>query len=126
MSKQIAEKANINEPIQVGDILMYDRMTNNVTRAKYIKNDVVDSNNVIGVCVSVNDMQVTYSNSGIVKVNVTGLVCLGDKLTISETPGKAIALKYEQNITQFGHRCIGKVIKLYNDYYVADVLLDIE
>ena len=126
MGKKIAKKANINEQIQVGDLLMYDRMADNVTRARYKKIDVIDSNCVIGVCVDVNDSYVTYINNGIAKVNVLGLVCLGDKLTISEDPGKAVALKYEQNITQFGKRCIGKVIELYNDYSIANVMLDIE
>ena len=38
MSKIVTNKANINEPIQVGDLLMYDKMTDNVTRAKFKKN----------------------------------------------------------------------------------------
>ena len=126
MSKIVTNKANINEPIQVGDLLMHDRMTDNVTRARFRKNDVVDSNRVIGVCTSVNESQVTYTNDEIVKVNVEGLICLGDKLTPSENPGKAVALKYEQNSTQFGIKSIGKVIGLYNDYSIANVMLDIE
>lgn len=40
--------------------------------------------------------------------------------------GKARAIRYGQDETQFNIRSIGKVIELYRCYDVARVLLDIE
>lgn len=127
MSRYIAEKYDENENINVGDILMYAANTDCVTKARYKRNESVDSNKIIGICIAINDTKtITYTNCGIVDVNVKGLVCLGDKLTISEYPGIAIAIKYTQDDTIFGIKGIGKVIGLYNTYSKVKVMLDIE
>ena len=67
-------------------------------------------------------------NKGIIDVNVKGIICLGDKLTIgNEEKGKAVAIRYDRlDEKQFGIRSIGKVIGLYEVYNKAQVLLDIE
>lgn len=126
MNTNISKKYDENESIIPGDLLMYEFNSHNVTKAIRHKKDITDSNRVIGVCTNVNGMDIIYTNSGIADVNVTGLVCLGDKLVLSELPGKAVALKYKEDSTIFGKRSIGKIIELYNDYNKVKVLLDIE
>lgn len=126
MIKSIMKKSDIHEPIDVGDLLIYNFISNKVTKATIEKLESTDSNQVIGVCIANNENSITYSNQGAVIVNVCGLVCLGDKLTLSDIPGKATAIKYVQDTTKFGIRGIGKVIELFNDYSKAKVLLDIE
>lgn len=69
---------------------------------------------------------IVVANKGMVDVNVTGLFCIGDKLTSSDIPGKARAIRYKQDETQFNIRSIGKVIELYRTPYVTRVLLDVE
>ena len=120
------EKYDIDEPIHIGDLVSYWPETNKVTRAikKNWKDN--DENKVIGVCTNIYDKTITVADTGIVDVNVTGLVCLGDKLTISEKLGIAQAIKYRQDETKFRFRHIGKVIGLYNSYNIVKVLLDIE
>lgn len=62
-----------------------------------------------------------------IDVNVKGLICLGDKLKASEVPGKAEAIKYDiLDERQFGIRCIGKVVEIYEDDTKVKVLLDLE
>ena len=60
------------------------------------------------------------------KVIVKDIICLGDKLTTSDTPGVACAIKYENlEERQFNTKSIGKVIGVHNVYNKATVLLDI-
>ena len=63
--------------------------------------------------------------SGEFPVNVCGYVDLGDKLTISNHPGKAKAIDYT-NRDYFKARTIGKCIKYTNNANQVKVLLDIE
>lgn len=82
---------------------------------------------VIGVCTSIDKCDVIIKNNGIADVNVTGLVCMGDKLTTSDIPGKARAIRYDKlDETQFNIRSIGKVIGVYDTYDKVKVMLDIE
>lgn len=62
---------------------------------------------------------------GEIPVNICGYVDLGDKLTISNHPGKAKAIDYT-NRDYFKARSIGKVIKYMNNSEQVKVLLDIE
>lgn len=80
-----------------------------------------------GVCSKIENNYIYVQNTGIIDVNVTGIICLGDKLTLSNIPGKAEAIKYEpQDEKVFGLKSIGKVIGIYSVYDKAQVLLDIE
>ena len=80
-----------------------------------------------GVCNKIENNYVYVQNSGIIDVNVTGIICLGDKLTLSNIPGKAEAIKYDPLDEKiFNIKSIGKVIGIYNVYDKAKVLLDIE
>lgn len=58
-------------------------------------------------------------------VNICGYVSLGDKLCISQHPGKARSMDY-LNIDYFESRSIGKVIKYTANKNQVKVLLDIE
>ena len=58
-------------------------------------------------------------------VNVCGFVDIGDKLGISDHPGKAKAIDYYDR-DYFVVRSIGKVIKFLKDKEQVKVLLDIE
>lgn len=118
--RQLYEEENI----QVGDILSLDPISN---RVKLSFNKFLDKDEqVIGVCEKIENNMIYVANTGILDVNVIGLICIGDKLTTSEQKGKARAIKYSQDETQFTVRSIGKVIGLYNTYDRAKVLLDIE
>lgn len=117
------EKLYIDEPIKVGDVIQIDSETNKVTRAVNKKHYSIK---VIGVCTKIENNTILVANKGIVDVNVTGLFCIGDKLTASEIPGRAKAIRYKEDETQFNIRSIGKVIELYRCYDVTKVLLDIE
>lgn len=114
-----------DENIQIGDIIALNPDTNAVTLAfKRFKNK---SNNVIGICTKIENNSIYVANCGIIDVNVKGLVCIGDKLTVSPVPGKAEAIKYEHlEEKQFGIRSIGKVIGLYKDWGRAKILIDLE
>lgn len=79
-----------------------------------------------GICEKIENNHIYVANTGVLDINVKGLVCIGDKLTTSETKGKARAIKYDQDETQFTVRSIGKVIGLYNTYDRVQVLLDVE
>lgn len=122
----IYDKYDIDEDIQPGDLISIVPGTNTVTKSKsnyYTKPELL----VIGVCKKVLDNKIYISNNGIIDVNVTGIICLGDKLTASEIPGKAEAIKYVlQDERVFNLRSIGKVIGMYDVYDKAQVLLDIE
>ena len=80
-----------------------------------------------GVCNKIENNYIYVQNTGIIDVNVTGIICLGDKLTLSNTPGKAEAIRYDPlDEKVFGLKSIGKVIGIYNVYDKVKVLLDIE
>lgn len=82
---------------------------------------------LFGICTKIENNSVYVATCGIVDVNVQGLVCVGDKLTVSPTPGKAEAIKYEvHEEKQFGTRSIGKVINLYKQWNRCKMLIDIE
>lgn len=68
-------------------------------------------------------IQVAYM--GEYPVNVQGFVDLGDKLCISNVPGKAKAINYIDR-GYFNARSIGKVVKYLNNKNQVKVLLDIE
>jgi len=120
------EKYDIDEPIQVGDIISYFPQSKKVTRA-VIKNwRDNEHNKVVGICTNVDENVITYTNAGLVDVNVKGMICIGDHLTASEEPGIARAIKYAQDESKFRIRHLGKVVGLYNTYNKAKVLLDIE
>lgn len=126
MTKYEIEKYDVTEPIKVGDVVTYFPTTKKVTRA--VKRHPKDDNlsDIIGVCTAVKDESIIVTNTGIVDVNVKGITCIGDKLTISEKYGIAKAIRYDQDISQFGFTKLGKVIGLYNSYNIVKVLLDIE
>lgn len=80
-----------------------------------------------GICTKIEDSTIYVQNTGISEVNTIGIICIGDKLTTSETKGTAVAIKYSnQDETTFGIKSIGKVIQVYNNYNKAKVILDIE
>lgn len=69
--------------------------------------------------------KLTVVQYGVVDVKTVGMVCLGDKLSISYKPGYAISEKYDRNFEK--RRTFGKVIALNKiKDNVATVLLDIE
>lgn len=87
---------------------------------------MIQTSKLYGVCIKTENNSIYVANTGIVDVNVKGIVCIGDNLTASDKLGKARAIKYELDKTQFGTRSIGKVIGLYNIYNKARVLLNIK
>lgn len=112
-----------DEDIQVGDLIELNDEKDKVYLSRY--RCKWNTNNIIGICTKVEDNIITIMNSGICDVNVTGIICIGDKLTLSKKPGKLKALQYEQNTTIFTIPSIGKVIGLYKQYNKAKVLLNI-
>lgn len=122
----VYEKYDKNEDIQVGDLISLMSPNNKAIRSvyKYWKHKNILT---IGVCSKITGNEITIQDTGLIDVNVTGLVCIGDKLSISNKAGKAKAIRYE-NMDEdiFNIRSIGKVVKLYNDYSKVQVLLDIE
>lgn len=126
MTKNSLEKYDVNEPIQVGDLISYWPETNKVTRTRVRHWKEADQNKVIGICVETDGNLITFVNQGLVDVNVKGLICVGDRLTASDEPGIAEAIKYEQDESRFRIRHLGKVVGLYNRYNIAKVLIDIE
>lgn len=119
------EKLNEDENIEVGDIIALETNENKVTLAFRSKRKQ-ESSVIIGICTKIENNTIYVANKGIYDINVCGLVCLGDKLTASRIPGKAIAIKYGQDETQFGISGLGKVIELYNTYDKVKILLDVE
>lgn len=116
----IYEKYYDNENIQPGDIISLEPITNKV------KLSIEKDRNIIGVCKSITDNGIEVISKGITDVNVIGNIGLGSKLTSSNEKGKAKAIRYEQDVSQFNIRSIGKVIGIYKVYNKAKVLLDIE
>lgn len=119
-------KQNEFEKFKVGDLISFIPNTSLVTKSitrHYKHQDKL----VVGVCIADNKDTVDVVSEGIVDVNVTGIICIGDRLTTSSISGKARAIKNDNDeIRVFDIRPIGKVIGLYNDYSVAKVLLGIE
>lgn len=125
MSTLMYNKLNANEPINIGDLISLDPISSKVYRSKN-KFNCLDKH-VIGICNEIKDNEIYVQNTGVTDVNVKDIICIGDKITTSEIPGIAQAIKYtNQDQTTFGIRSIGKVIGLYNSYDKAKVLLDIE
>jgi len=119
-------KQNEYEKFSVGDLVSFIPNTSLVTKSitrHYKHRDKL----CLGICVADNGKSVDVVDEGIVDVNVTGIVCIGDRLTTSKISGKAKAIRNDNDeIRVFDIRPIGKVIGLYNDYSVAKVLLGIE
>lgn len=114
------------EKFAVGDLVSFMPNTSLVTRSvtKHYKHK---DKLVLGVCVKDNGKTVDVVDEGIIDVNVTGIICIGDRLTTSKISGKAIAIRNDNDeIRVFDIRPIGKVVGLYNDYNKAKVLLGIE
>ena len=120
------EKYDEEEIIKNGDVLALDTEYNMVTKAIYKKHN--HNHTVIGICEKVEGNTVYVLSTGIADVNVTGIICVGDKLTASSRiPGNACAIRYDRlDENVFGIRSIGKVIGLYQNSSKAKVLLDIE
>lgn len=120
----IYEKYYEYENIQPGDLISLEPITGKVQLScnKFLNKD----KNIIGVCKSVTGNTIEVVFKGITDVNVIGNIGLGDRLTSSEEKGKAKAIRYGQDVTQFNVPVIGKVIGIYNVYNKAKVLLDIE
>lgn len=119
-------KHNEFEKFSVGDLVSFVPNTSLVTKSvtKHYKHQ---DRLVIGICVMDNGKSVDIIDEGIVDINVTGLICIGDRLTTSNIAGKAKAIRNDNDeIRIFKIKPIGKVIGLYNDYSIAKVLLDIE
>ena len=126
LKTKIYEKYDEFEKISVGDLVSIIPNTSFITRSctcDYKNPDKL----VIGVCVSDNGDTVDIVDEGILNVNVTGIICIGDRLTTSKIRGKARAIRNDNDdIRVFGIKPIGKVVGLYNDYSIAKVLLGIE
>lgn len=122
----IYDKYDETEVIEPYDLISLVPGTNTVTKSivsSYKQPELL----VIGVCKKIINNQIYVANTGIIDVNVTGIICLGDKLTASNIAGKAEAIKYViQDERVFNIRSIGKVIGIYDVYNRAQVLLDIE
>lgn len=69
-----------------GDIISIVPDTNLVTRSCNVFRN--KDNLVIGICASNCNCgeEILIQNSGIIDVNTTGIICLGDKLTTSNIP----------------------------------------
>lgn len=123
---QTYKKYDENENIEVGDLISIVPNTELVTRS-YTKHYKKQDKLTVGVCTAIYDKTIDVAFDGVVDVNVTGLICIGDRITTSGIFGKAKAIKYvNDDIRIFDIRGIGKIIGLYNDYSKAKVLLDIE
>lgn len=116
-------KYDKDEIINEGDIIAIVPDTDTVTKASKLNNIVIGICNKECTC----DGTVLVKSQGICDVNCEGIICIGDKLTISNTPGKCVAIKYDKlEERQFAIRSIGKCISVYAVYDRVKVLLDIE
>ena len=119
------EKFWCEEDIKIGDVISLVPISNTVTRSKNKLREKDEM--IIGICSKVDRKYVYVKMKGIIDVNVTGIVCIGDKLSSSDIPGLAKAIKYERiEEKTFNIASIGKVIGLYKTYDKVKVLLDIE
>lgn len=117
-------RLKINEDIQTGDLIAIDEISGNACKAT-----LCNKKSIIGVCADIfpDTDEILVCNEGIIDVNVTGIVCLGDHLTISDKEGRAEAINYDiQEEKQFDVRSIGKVIRLGDIYSKATTLLNIK
>ena len=114
------------EKFEVGDLVSFFPDTSLVTKSitrHYKHQDKM----CIGICQIDNGKTISIVDEGIVNINVTGIICIGDRLTTSKIAGKAKAIRNDNDeIRIFDIRPIGKVIGLYDDYSKAKVLLGIE
>ena len=126
MRTKTYKKQYEDEKFMTGDLVSFVPDTSLITRSitrHYKKQDKL----VLGICIKDLGKEVEIIDEGILDVNVTGLVCIGDRLTTSKIAGKAKAIRNDNDeIRVFDIRPIGKVVGLYNDYSVAKVLLGIE
>lgn len=126
MNVKTYEKYDEFEKINIGDLISIIPNTSFVTRSRTTDYKNPDKL-VVGVCVNINGDLVDLLDEGIVDVNVEGIICIGDRLTTSKTPGKARAIRNDiDEIRIFEVKPIGKVVGLYNDYTIAKVLLGVE
>lgn len=127
------EKYDSTEVIGVGDLVSFvytynDLLnewenTNKVTKSIYHR---IHKNPVIGICSKINNNKIIIQTDGQIDVNVTGNICIDDKLTASKIPGKAKAISYPiYDEILYREVSIGKVISIYRDYSIAKVLLDL-
>lgn len=117
-------KLKTNEEINIGDLVAVDNISGTAHKAT-----LLDRKRVLGICADIfpDTNEILICSEGIIDVNVTGIICLGDHLTVSDKAGIAEAINYEiQEEKQFDVRSIGKVIKLENVYSKATVLLNIK
>lgn len=110
-----------NENIEIGDILSLNPINNKVYKSNLSKKD-----RIIGICKGIKNEKIKVINCGSTDINFTGIACIGDKVTISEIPGKGRSIKYNQEEDIFNIRSIGKIIGLYDNYNKVKILLDIE
>lgn len=117
-------KLKENEDILKGDLVAIDQISGTAHKAT-----LFDKKKVVGVCADIypDTNEILICNEGIIDVNVTGIICLGDHLAVSNKAGKAEAINYEiMEEKQFDVRSIGKVITLGDVYSKATVLLNIK
>lgn len=78
-------KLEENEQVSIGDTMAFDLLTSTVHKATL--DDAKDVKKIVGVCVEIySPDEILVCDNGLVDVNVNGIVCLGDHLTISEIP----------------------------------------
>lgn len=117
-------RLKIDEDIEIGDLVAIDKINGTAHKAT-----LLDKKTVVGVCADIfqDTNEICICNEGIIDVNVTGIICLGDHLGVSDKAGKAEAINYEiQEEKQFDVRSIGKVVNLGDKYSKATVLLNIK
>lgn len=117
-------RLKIDEEIQIGDLVAIDKINGTAHKAT-----LFDKKTVVGVCADIfpDANEILICNEGMIDVNVTGIICLGDHLGVSDKAGKAEVINYEiQEEKQFDVRSIGKVIYLGDKYSKARILLNIK
>lgn len=117
-------KLKADEEMNIGDLVAVDQISGTAHKAT-----MFDRKKVVGVCADIfpDTNEVLICNEGMIDVNVTGIICLGDHLSVSDKAGKAEAINYEkQEERQFDVRSIGKVVRLGDVYSKATVLLNIK
>ena len=73
------------ENIEVGDIISLDPIANRV-KLSFNRINKKDEQ-IIGICEKIENNMIYVANTGIIDVNVEGIICIGDKLTISNSNG---------------------------------------
>lgn len=95
-----------------------------IKRDWLLRKENLKDNKLYGICNKIENNTIFVTKKGICDINVEGTICVGDKLTLGKIPGKAVAMEYNQDETQFDEIVLGKVIKLYPDYKIANILLN--